>query len=363
MNLLITDICNKECPYCFAQDKVAIGAQVSKANRKNITLENVEKYLDFLEAGDDKVFKILGGEPTVHPQFNTIAQMGLDRGLDVTVFTNGIWSKKVLDFVEADNSGRLNFVVNINEPKLQTDNENRKQHESLNIMRSRGMISFNIYRPGFDMLFTADLINRYELKREIRLGLAHPIVNIDVDFPQDNELKIIGKSLVEQMRVLEKQDILGEFDCGFPMCMFEEEDYAYLHTCSKNGFRSTCNFIVDVGVNLDAWPCFPLSEVANVEIKNFESGRHLLHHYQKTLAPVRNMGSLDYCQECKYHKRGQCCGGCTGRTLISWQSQGDSSLVQKLKGNTPGVVQSYNPVVARKDNVHVLKPVNINAKI
>jgi organic radical activating enzyme len=335
MNLLITNICNKECPYCFAQEKVAIGAQVSVSNRQNITLENVEKYLNFLEAGNDKRFKILGGEPAVHPQFNEIVQMGLDRGLDVTVFTNGIWNGKVLDFVSDNDSDRLSFVVNINEPKSQTDNENKKQHQSLKVMGQRAQISFNIYRPDFDMLFTVEMIDKYDLRRGIRLGLAHPIVGIDIDYPRNDELKLIGKSLVRQLRTLEKQDILGEFDCGFPMCMFEEADFADLHLCSRPGFASICDFIVDVGVNLDAWPCFPLSEVSNVKIEDFDSGRHLLKYYQRTLAPIRNMGSLDSCQECKYHKRGQCCGGCTGRTLIDWQANGDTGLLRKLVRSTP----------------------------
>jgi MoaA/NifB/PqqE/SkfB family radical SAM enzyme len=330
MNLLITDICNKECPYCFAQEKVAIGAQVAKSNLKNISLANVQKYLDFLEAGNDRLFKILGGEPTVHPQFSEIVQMGLDRGMNVIVFTNGIWNRKVLDFVEHDNSGRLGFVVNINEPDTQTDNENRKQHQSLAVMGRRAIISFNIYRSSFDMLFTADLINKYELRRGLRLGLAHPIVNIKIDYPKHDELKQIGKSLVHQLRILEKQDILGEFDCGFPMCMFDEQDFADLHICSKPVFHSTCDFIVDVGVNLDAWPCFPLSEIANVKIEQFDNGNHLLNHYQRLLTPVRQMGSLNACQDCKFHRRGQCCGGCTGRTLIAWQAQGDSKLIEKL---------------------------------
>jgi MoaA/NifB/PqqE/SkfB family radical SAM enzyme len=344
MNLLITDFCNKECPYCFAQEKVAIGSKVTNTSLKNITLENVDKYLDFLEAGNDKSFKILGGEPTVHPQFNEIVQKGLDRGLIITVFTNGIWNRRVLDFVSENQSSQLNFVVNINEPDSQTDNENKKQHQSLEVMGHRAAISFNIYRTEFDMLFTADLINRYGLRKELRLGLAHPIVGAEVSYPQDNDLKLIGKSLVRQMRILEKHDILGEFDCGFPMCMFDEADFADLHLCSREGFISTCDFIVDVGVNLDAWPCFPLSEVSNVKITDFDCGPQLLKHYQQTLAPVRNMGSLDSCQECKFHKRGQCCGGCTGRTLVSWQSNGDSSLLRKLNKNHTGLNQNSSNI-------------------
>ncbi len=331
MNLIITDTCNRACPYCFARDKVVLKGERSSAASKAISLEAVSFYLDFLKRSQLREFKILGGEPTLHPEFCDIVDAGLDHDskFNVVIFTNGLWPDKVKAYFSDSRTSAVKFVVNVNEPGVQKDWEIDLQRETLAIAGGRASIGFNIFHKEFDLLFTADLIAKFGLKREMRIGLASPIVGADNDFLSEESLPQIGKRLIGQLRQLEKKDILCGFDCGFPLCMFSEEDLGTLALCSR-GFTSNCEVIIDVGPDLTAWPCFPLGSLFNVKLADFSDARALRNYYHKKLAPIRNFGSMANCLSCKYLKRKQCSGGCMARTLVQWQQSGDKNIVGKL---------------------------------
>jgi radical SAM protein with 4Fe4S-binding SPASM domain len=331
MNLIITNTCNRACPYCFARDKVALKGKHNSIASKPISLEAVAIYLDFLKRSRLREFKILGGEPTLHPEFCDIVDAGLDHDpkFNVVIFTNGLWPDKVKAYLSDSHTSPVKFVVNINEPDIQKDWENDLQRETLAIAGSRASIGYNIFHKEFDLLFAVDLITKFGLKREMRIGLASPILGADNDFLREETFPQIGKRLTGQLRQLEKEDILCGFDCGFPLCMFSEQDLGAIALCSC-GFISNCEVIIDVGPDLTAWPCFPLSSLFNVKLTDFSDAKALRNYYHKKLAPLRSFGSMASCLSCKYLKRKQCSGGCMARTLMQWQQSGDKKIVDKL---------------------------------
>jgi MoaA/NifB/PqqE/SkfB family radical SAM enzyme len=328
MNLIITDRCNRACPYCFAQEKVRLSGQ-SEGGRF-LAFADLEYYLEFLRRSGIADLKLLGGEPSLHPEFQRIVRAGLERGLKVTVFTNGLWPAQVMDFVAQTDTVSFSFLFNVNEPHIQPKWESARQAESLALAGSRGMLGFNIFRTDFDLRFGLELVDRFGLKREIRLGLAHPIAGHANDFVKDRELPLLGERLLAQMEELEKKDVLVALDCGFPLCMFPEDKLDRLVTSAKPGRYSICGPIIDVGPDLTAWPCFPLSRLLNVSLRDFSNAKELVKHYEHKLAAVRNIGFLDRCLECRFRRRGQCCAGCVARTLRNWEEEGDHDILEKL---------------------------------
>ncbi len=328
MNLIITDRCNRSCPYCFAREKVRLAG--GGKHTRVMSFEDLEYCVEFLVRSGQGELKLLGGEPSTHPEFPRFVAAGLRRGLAVTVFTNGLWSRAAADFVKHCDSSSLNFLFNVNEPALQTASESKRQLAALSIAGGRGMIGFNIYRPEFDLRFAATLIDRFGLRREIRLGIAHPIAGQQNDCIADSVMPAVGRRLLEQLTELEQRNILGGMDCGFPLCMFPEEGFGRLITVMKPGRVSVCQPVIDVGVDLVAWPCFPLSGLLNVQLRDFRTLQDLTRHYEQKLAALRGVGFRDECLTCKYRARGQCCGGCIARTLRNWERNGDPAVLEKL---------------------------------
>lgn len=87
-NIAITNYCNLKCPYCFADDMI-------HESKNNMTLENYIKLLHYLtEYNNEQHVGIIGGEPTLHPQFKEILiesnQCANKNNTQFTLFTNGI---------------------------------------------------------------------------------------------------------------------------------------------------------------------------------------------------------------------------------------------------------------------------------
>jgi len=332
MNLIITNLCNRSCPYCFARQKVYLSKEknIADQTQDHISISNVEIYLDFLENDLIKELKLLGGEPTLHPKLPEIIERGLRRNMKPIIFSNGLWPEAIKEYFSRKHDQEISFVINVNEPHLQSNKENNHQRECLKIAGNRAMLSFNIYRENFDLLFTIHLIESLGLKREIRIGLANPIIRTKNSYIRSSALKKVGKRLVTKLKELEKYDILGSLDCGFPLCMFNEKDLGSLTLTTRQGFASMCGSVIDVGPDLNLWHCFPLSGILNRNLRDFKNKEEIDKCYYDKFKSIRNIGSMNECINCKYLKRGQCTGGCLGRTIRSIESSGDPRLVEKI---------------------------------
>lgn len=341
MNLIINDTCNRACPYCFARSKVGLSDGTERPDGKDISLDNFERYLDFLARGAEPLLKLLGGEPTLHPEFLELLRRAHARGLQTLVFTNGLWPRKVREGIQAIPLAewKLKFLFNVNEPRMQPASQLERVMECVKIAGPQGQCGFNIYCEDFDLQFIPDLIDAAGMDREVRLGLAAPIFGTDNSFIEPENFKALGLRLLDQLRKLEERNVIAFFDCGFPLCMFPEDDLGSL-TLITRGFRSVCSYPIDVGPDLMAWPCFPLSKVENLPLLDFADLSELRERFTRQLAGMRRFGTLDACLGCKYLERQQCNGGCVAHTLKNWASHGDQDVMRKISGIAASSVQA-----------------------
>ena len=84
-NIMLTYSCNLKCPYCFANEFV-------NKESSRISIENFAKAISFLTKEDIARVGLIGGEPTLHPEFKTILEMLITnrRISEVTLYTNGL---------------------------------------------------------------------------------------------------------------------------------------------------------------------------------------------------------------------------------------------------------------------------------
>lgn len=87
-NIAITNYCNLKCSYCFADDMI-------HEPNKNMLIEDYIKILKYLvEKNNVTYLGIIGGEPTLHPNFIEILcesnQCANRNNIQFTLFTNGI---------------------------------------------------------------------------------------------------------------------------------------------------------------------------------------------------------------------------------------------------------------------------------
>lgn len=306
-NLLLTSYCNRTCPYCFAQETMA------QSGAQRMSLGEIVDIADqILGSGGDSL-GLLGGEPTLHPEFVEIVGYLLRRGLKVRVFTNALVRPGLLERIEALPRERLRFIVNVNSPEIETPEHHRRQIDFIRRLPSSCDLGVNVYRPDLDLSFLVDVASRAGLTGAwIRIGLAQPIVGEANDFLRLEDYRRVTASIVRlAVPAFERKLRLG-FDCGFPLCAFSDEQLGCLYRCGAN-LRFACKAAVDIAPGHEAWSCFPLAQHTRIRYDGHGSIKQLTEVFYEGTRKTRERlgrGVFAECATCVHAELGQCDGGC-----------------------------------------------------
>lgn len=309
-NILLTSLCNRACPYCFAE------TEMSAASSRFLSWENLIYIADFLESSGNRQVSLLGGEPTIHPRFVDFVLYLLRRNFEVSVFTNGMLSPARLaqfkSFLTDVPSERINFVCNLNDP-VQTpasDKETRRVHDFLTVMGPWTTAGFNIYRTDFTLDFLFENINRYGLKRYLRLGLTQPIPGKQNAFIAPSEIRGVIQRLYAYRARFDAHRVKPGLDCGFPICQFSDEELGWLHRTGGHA-QFGCGPAFDISPDMSVYYCFPLSNYRRKSLFDFDSVEQVHAYFRATRDPIKSeiAGIFEECDGCRYQEDGTCAGG------------------------------------------------------
>ena len=146
-NIMITEQCNLHCEYCFANEFV-------NGNKKNeIAINDFKNILDFiLGDGSEIQIGLIGGEPTLHSEFDQILDILImdERVKQVTLYTNGILLK---DYADKLSNQKFHFLINCNDIKSKKMLFGQFM-ESLDMVfervPERVALGSNFYKPDYD---------------------------------------------------------------------------------------------------------------------------------------------------------------------------------------------------------------------
>jgi len=314
-NILLTEKCVRSCPYCFAKEYL----KDSKENM--LSWESLIYITDLFEASREKHLSLLGGEPTLHPDFVDFILYLNQRKFNVNVFTSGIMADKKLEIAEEFllkiPVEDLSFVCNYNHPDSSTANETKQINEFFKVFSKHTSLSFNLYQKDFDFSFLVDAINKYELRRHIRLGLAQPIPGQKNECLTLNEVRGVAENLRNQLELLEQNRITIGFDCGMPLCIFSNEDIGRLFKLNQGRVVFSCGPAIDIGPDMQVWACFPLSNYEKKSLYDFDNVDEIKKYFFDQHCDLRKEknGIFEECQTCIYLKENLCNGGCLAHLI------------------------------------------------
>lgn len=319
-NVLITNYCNSNCSYCFAREKVSLNDLAPVGTKQTMTLADYRRVLNWLQesrAIKSDVVKLLGGEPTLHPQFIEFVSLAVDAGFPVQVFSNAMIPERHLARLEPLLDKGVKFLLNTNEKGFYSTIQLGAMERSWSMLGRHASLGFNIVAADFDLSFHEEIILRHGLDRSLRLGLAVPIIGKQNQHLPRAEYRQTAVKILEWARRLERNDILLSLDCGFTLCMFSEEEHGEL-TLRTRGFKSICQPAIDIGTDLTVWSCFPLSKALTFHLDDGLSLQEMIDRFQQAYQPFKQIGIHPDCIGCNYLAREQCRGGCLGYTLTDF---------------------------------------------
>lgn len=309
-NILLTTKCNRSCPYCFAK------SEMDGSAGELMSWENIVYLADFLTRSGERKVSLLGGEPTLHPDFIDIVCYLVERNFEVNVFTNGLLPEGKLAELEkaaASISPRqLNFVCNLNDPEQTAapEAETRSIHRFLALLGPKVGPGFNIYRLDFSLNFLCDLVIRFGLRRTLRLGMTHPLPGQGNSFIRPDQMGLVIERLHSHKPLLDRLRIKPGLDCGFPVCRFTDEQLGWLNRLSGHG-KFECGPAIDITPDMSVYSCFPLSSFHRRSIFEFDDLKQVADHFMHKHSLLRQElpGIYDECDGCAHRNEGTCSGG------------------------------------------------------
>lgn len=346
-NIMLTSICNLNCPYCFANEFV---------NRSNaeITEENFRKAMEFiLGDGSEHSVGLIGGEPTTHSQFEKLLRIALaDRRVKVvSLYTNGILIDRFWPLMSHE---KLRLLVNCNSPENMGKASFLKMRANLDelllnrLQKDHVTLGINMYKPDFQYDYMLELLQRY--------GYTHVRVSISVP-NMDNQRNQNAHRYFEAMkpqlklffRELLNNDIVPNFDCNkIPSCLITDEErkefaeFLLRSGVSKNRHKTNifsdsvgCSPVVDILQDLTAVRCFGLSEQTKQPILKFAGIHELKNYYVRTIDSYAcNTTYCDQCVTCHHREVARCYGGCLAfkiDNIIELRDYADACLHSKYQ--------------------------------
>ncbi|HRQ42016.1 MAG TPA: radical SAM protein [Chloroflexota bacterium] len=313
-NLAISNVCNLSCPYCFAA--MFMNRANEATTRPFITPEAFAQRLDFLERSHISQVRLIGGEPTLHPQFTTLVQLARQRGFTILVFTHGLMRARPLACLTALSPDECLVLVNMNATRsgqLPDAAETAQREAVVRQLGPRALLGFNIYRPQFDLEPLLTLIQNANARPAIRLGLAQPMLAGANAHLHPKQYPAVGRQIAQFARRAAAVGISLEFDCGFVRCMFTEEELTQLKEAGAD-VAWRCNPILDISLDGRAIHCFPLTGRVETAVATQDAATLRQQLTTQTQA-YRLAGIYRECSFCPYKQQAACTGGCLAQTM------------------------------------------------
>ena len=316
-NIMLNEICNLRCPYCFADEFV------NKAP-KEITMDDFRKALEFsLSSGPNERIGIIGGEPTLHSRFKEIMSILINdpRVGNVTVFTNGT---RMSSFYNEFGHPKMHVLLNCNSPANMGRSEFEKMCECIDTLinerylRERLTLGINMYKPDFEYEYIIDLLKKYSMK-SLRTSVSVPNDPFFNTHPLDY-FTLMKPRVMEFFERLAEIGVIPFFDCNaIPPCVWTKEERAsaaekYPRSIDRTNIffdRVKCNPVIDILPDLTVIRCFGMSETTKKAITDFENIEEARCYYIKNIDSVAcHTVHSEKCLNCKANINGTCWGGC-----------------------------------------------------
>lgn len=307
-NIILTEYCNLKCPYCFAQTMIN-----ESTDFKNITLEQLDNILNWLlptASQQDFNIGIIGGEPTLHPQFNEILNrinsFNSFTNSHTTIFTNGLTIENYIANIGLTTS----LLINVN--KLDTI-KTKKLINNLKLVNSlhwfennKVTLGCNLYLEEQDYSFFWEIIDLFSIP-SVRMSVTAPNTNI---LKSNKELYYTSmKSIaLDFINNAKKRNIKINYDCNqIPLCFFSLEEQNLI--TSLGTYTKFCEPVIDITPDFKATSCFGVYKTP-ISCNLFKNIDELIRFFQNEIfiRAVNNNTSL--CKDCEKIKLLTCQGGC-----------------------------------------------------
>ncbi len=305
-HVVITYNCNLNCSYCYAKG----------LKYEQMDINSFNKALDWFEKQGIRNISLIGGEPTLHPDFEEMLDIIERRNFRTVLFTNGLMSAKVADKINPKIVSSI--IMNYNVPESYSEKQKELLDENIKVLRkkiSRVTLSFNIDSDKTPYKYLVDACLKYNISR-IRFSIATPNICYSNKYFDLNSIKNMIPNLLKFVKLARKNNIKLVLARPLPLCVFDRKEKEFLK--KNNLLMSTCAISKGVFVinpDLSVFPCTTL-QIKGPHISTLKNRFELIKYYAKTIDDLKwNHYIFPECKMCIYRLRKKCSAVCLSYKL------------------------------------------------
>jgi len=328
MNLIITKRCDKGCPYCFASS----ARSKTKIGDWDMSFETFKEMLD--KSTDRQGIKLLGGEPTSHPEFKIFIEELVNRKLDFTIISNFLFKEDIADaIIEAMKKVNINFLINSSnledrEGRYDTfvNNYNKIYDFLYKTDREENMscgITFEVDKTAdYYINYMKTLNEKLDGIERFRISIPNPEVKKEDFFIINN--KELGKKFLTVTQAAVALGFTPSLDCIIYPCMFNnKEEWKYIKKFLDN-VRTFCEGCpTDIFPDKTASYCYPLKESIKVDTEKYQNIGQVFDDMNMRYKILEGrVTQPEACNNCPFKKIGMCGGPCLAFYDLSKETLG-----------------------------------------
>ena len=310
-NISITLACNRDCAFCFARAE----AVLTPGPSPHMPLPRFEAALDFLARSGIPEARLLGGEPTLHPEFGRIVDMVASRGASLVLFSGGIIPEAALKRLESLPASSVSILINTRPPLKGRPLEPARLDEVCRRLGTRAMLGVTIDSPSIRLDPLVDAIDAYGLHRRVRLGLAQPSAGNGHAYLHPRHYAEVGRRVAAFAAVARRRGVGLEFDCGWVPCMFPDGDLDPLGPAAS-GIGRRCGPVLDLLPDGRFVSCYPLSGLGTLSLGPGLDAARARSYFEARRGEAGPCFIQPECDTCDRRLAGSCGGGCLSAALL-----------------------------------------------
>lgn len=308
MNILLTEHCDKNCDFCLIPGNIQ--------NRIHISLNDYARCLDFAEKSGESMLYLLGGEPTLHPQFSKIVEQTHARGFSITLLSNFLFNNKIAKklHIWSQQGVFADFLVNADFPATYSE-ESLLQFKSnlskvpTNTARLVLAITIREIRDLESYDYLIDYYRTFDISR-IRISLDVRMLWKAVGH------RDIGEHYYRLIRYLSEHGFIVSSElCGIPRCIFNEYEHHYLRAhCALYDGNCGCQPNLDIFPDLSVSYCAArtANSIFRRPLTSFDSKSHAKGYFNG-LRDLLQSNAAEQCINCEPELQKECRLGCLSR--------------------------------------------------
>lgn len=302
-NIMINSYCNLKCPYCFADN------EITDCSTKNMSVEDFKKIIKWHKDNGIEIIRLIGGEPTLHPNFpeflNEVLKDDFLQG--VHIFSNMTFGENVKNsLINFSFEKRLSFLPNFNEEnvigeKYELVKKNIRNFGQLGTIECLGV---NIYKNDYDFTEIINLANEIGALY-IRWAIVTPNYKIDDSFNVKKYFNGYYDVLLRFFKICNENHLGLSQDCNsIPMCSFTDKQLKNLLMHNPKLFAKdlACDVVLDINPKMEIFRCFGLSDDYKTK---FDENAHIDYYKEVISTNTRTIEEkilFDECKSCEVYK-------------------------------------------------------------